>query len=164
MSLRKVFVKIKFCSESGSGSWYYFGFQYQTYISYIEDTHQILFGTADSFGSYCVHMKSPRTYSQTTRQTDRQTEFFFARFFFTDIQNMNIRQKERIFFFTHVLTIRSLFTYSVCDEKVKRFMTRKMWKTLYEFFKRMNIGLCEFYQNIRYETAISDFQLLSLDL
>ena len=29
--------KSKFCSESGS--WYYFGFQYQTYISYIEDTH-----------------------------------------------------------------------------------------------------------------------------
>ena len=33
---------------------------------------------------------------------------------------MNIRQKERIFFFfTHALTILSLFTYSVCDEKVK---------------------------------------------
>ena len=32
---------------------------------------------------------------------------------------MNIRQKERIFFFTHAITILSLFTYSVCDEKVK---------------------------------------------
>ena len=35
--------------------------QDQTYISYIEDTHQILFGSASSFESYCVHMKSPRT-------------------------------------------------------------------------------------------------------
>ena len=32
---------------------------------------------------------------------------------------MNIRQKERIFFFTHAITILSFFTYSVCDEKVK---------------------------------------------
>ena len=33
---------------------------------------------------------------------------------------MNIRQKERIFFyFTHAITILSLFTYSVCDEKLK---------------------------------------------
>ena len=32
---------------------------------------------------------------------------------------MNICQKERIFFFTHAITILSLFTYSVCDEKVK---------------------------------------------
>ena len=33
---------------------------------------------------------------------------------------MNIRQKERIFFFfTYAITILSLFTYSVCDEKVK---------------------------------------------
>ena len=31
---------------------------------------------------------------------------------------MNIHQKERIFF-THAITIRSLFTYSVCHEKVK---------------------------------------------
>ena len=33
---------------------------------------------------------------------------------------MNIRQKERIFFFTYAITILSLFTYSVCDKKVKR--------------------------------------------
>ena len=31
---------------------------------------------------------------------------------------MNIRQRERIFF-THAITILSLFTYYVCDEKVK---------------------------------------------
>ena len=72
--------KSKFCLRSGfgSGSWFYFGFQYQTYISYIEDTHHILFGSANSFESYCVHMKSPRTYVhpdiQPDRQTDRQTD------------------------------------------------------------------------------------------
>ena len=44
----------------------------QTYISYMEDTHQILFGSANSFKSYCVHMKSPRTYVHP----DRQTEIF----------------------------------------------------------------------------------------
>ena len=33
---------------------------------------------------------------------------------------MNIRQEERIFFFfTHAITILSLFTYSICDEEVK---------------------------------------------
>ena len=32
---------------------------------------------------------------------------------------MNIRQKERIFFFTHAITIFSLFRYSVCDEKIR---------------------------------------------
>ena len=31
-----------------------------------------------------------------------------------------------------------------------------------ECFKRINMGLCEFFQNIGYETAISDFQSLSL--
>ena len=68
--------KSKFCSKSGSGSgsWYYFGFQYQTYISYIEDTHQILFGSANSFKSYCVHMKSPRTYVHPDRQTYGRTD------------------------------------------------------------------------------------------
>ena len=56
-----------FCSGSGSGSgsWFYFGFQYQSYISNIEDTHQILFGSANFFESCCVHSESPRTYSQT---------------------------------------------------------------------------------------------------
>ena len=33
-----------------------------------------------------------------------------------------------------------------------------------ECFERMNMGLSEFYRNIRYETAISDLQLLSLNL
>ena len=33
---------------------------------------------------------------------------------------MNISQKERIFFLTQAITILFLFTYSVCDEKVKK--------------------------------------------
>ena len=53
---------------------FYFGFQYQTYISYIEDTHQILFGSANSFESYCVHIKSPRTARHPDGKTDRQTD------------------------------------------------------------------------------------------
>ena len=69
--------KSRFCPESGSGSGssYYFRFQYQTYISDIEDTHQILCGSTNSFESYCVHMKSPRPYVHPDRQTDG---FFFS--------------------------------------------------------------------------------------
>ena len=103
--------KSKFCSEWGS--WYYFGFQYQTYISDIEDTHRILFGSANSFESYCVHKKNPRTYVRTDIQTGRQTEFFFLH-----TKHEHLLKGEN-FFFTYAITIRSLFTYSVCDEKVK---------------------------------------------
>ena len=42
-------------------------------------------------------------------------------------------------------------------------MTKKMRTTLHQSFKRMNMGLWEFYQNITYPTTISDFKLLSLD-
>ena len=118
--------KSKFCSDSGSGSgsWYYFRFQYQTYISYIEDTHQILFGSANSFESYCVHMNSRRMYVhpniQADRQTDRQTEIFFGLFCLLRYTNHEHLSKGENFFFTHAITILSLFTYSVCDEKVKK--------------------------------------------
>ena len=71
-------------------------------------------------------MKSPRTYSQTTRQTyrqtdrhadrqtSRQTEIFFACFVFSDIQNMNLRQKESFFFHS-------------CDYNTFSFYIRRMW-------------------------------------
>ena len=103
--------KSKFCSESGSGSgpWYYFGFQY-TYISYMEDTRQILFGSTNSFKSYCVHMKSPRTYVHPDRR-----KFFLACFVFQDIKIVNICQKERIFFFHS------------CDYNTFAFYIRRMW-------------------------------------
>ena len=62
---------------SNSKSWSWSGFwskfhidtQYQNYILFIEDTHQILFRSAYSCKSCCVH-----------RQIDRQTEIFFACF------------------------------------------------------------------------------------
>ena len=113
----------KFCSESGSGSgsWYYFGFQYQIYISYIEDTHRILCGSANSFESYCVHMKSPRTYVhpyiQTSRRTDGNLFGLFCLQRHTNHEHLS--KGENFFFFTHAITILSLFTYSVYDEKVK---------------------------------------------
>ena len=125
----KLLWKSKFSSGSGSGSgsWYYFGFQYQTYISCIEDTHQILLGSTNTFESYCVHMKSPRTYVHPDRQADRQTEIFFCTLSFNIYKTWTFI-KRRIFFFTHAITILSLFTYSVCDEKViKRWL---IWNIL----------------------------------
>ena len=63
-------------------------------ISYIEDTHHILFGSANSFRSYFLHMKSPRTY----RQTDRQTEIFFCLFCLLRHTNHEHLSKGEIFF------------------------------------------------------------------
>ena len=96
----KFWWKSKFCSESGSGSrsWYYFGFQYQTYISYIEATHQILFGSANSSKSYCVHMKIPRTYVHPDRQTDRRN--FFCLCCLLRHTNHEHLSKEENFFFS----------------------------------------------------------------
>ena len=74
--------KSKSCSRWGSGSdsWFYFGFQYQTYISYVEDTHQILFGSAPS---KVIVSTRKSTNVPTDIQTDRQTEnLFFACFVF----------------------------------------------------------------------------------
>ena len=91
-----------FCSGSGSrsGSWFYFGFQYQTYISYIGDTHQILFGSANSFESYCVHSKSLRTARNPERQTDRQTD------------RQTYRRTERRKFFLLVLSSKTYKTWT----------------------------------------------------
>ena len=50
------------------------------------------------------------------------------------------------------------------SKKKKWFMTKKMFKTLDKSLKRMNMGSCEFNQNIRYETAMSDLQLMNWDL
>ena len=104
--------KSKFCS--GSGSWFYLGFQYETYISYIQDTHQILFGSANSFKSHCVYSQDPRTYIRTYSQTDRLTEFFLL-----VLHTKHEHSSKEENFFSLMRTILSLFTYSVCDEKVK---------------------------------------------
>ena len=60
-----------------------------------------------------------RTYIQTSRQTDRQTEIFFGLFCLLRHKNHKHFKGREFFFFTHAITIFSLFTYSVCDEKVK---------------------------------------------
>ena len=61
-------------------------------------------------------MKSPRTYSQT----DRQTEIFFSLVLSSKHTNHEHLSKGENFFFTHAITMLSVFTYSVCDEKVKK--------------------------------------------
>ena len=106
--------KSNFCSGSGfgSGSWFYFGFKYQTYISYIEDTHQILFGSANSFESYCVHMKSPRTYVQPDIQTDSQTEIFFCLFCLLRHTKHEHSSKGENFFFSLMLLQYFLFLHT----------------------------------------------------
>ena len=65
-------------------------------------------------------MKSPRTYVHPDIQTDRQTDGnFFCSFCLLTYTKHEHSSKGENFFFTHAITIFSLFTYSVCDEKVK---------------------------------------------
>ena len=119
----KLLWKSKFCSESGSesGSWYYFGLQYQTYISDIEDTHQILFGSANSFENYYVHMKSPRTYVRTYRQTDRQADRQADGNFLLVLSSKTYKTwtfvKKREFFFPLMRLQYFFFTFFVHSEK-----------------------------------------------
>ena len=142
VALRKVFVKIKILFRIRIRIMILY---IHTYISYIEDTHQILFGSANFFESYCVHSQNPRTYSQTTRQTDRR-KFFLLVLCSKHIQNMIIHQK-KIFFFTHAITIFSLFTYFICDEKVKiLFCSTNIFQN--SFFSGSGSG---FYHEIQYQ-------------
>ena len=103
-----------FFSGSGWGSWFYFGFQYQTSISYIEDTQQILFGSANSFESYCVHMKSPRTYVQTDRQAD-------GRDFFLLVLSCKTYK-------TWTFIKRREFFFHSCDYNTFSFYILRMWR------------------------------------
>ena len=120
--------KSKFGSGSGlgSGSWFYFGFQYQTYISYIKDTHQILFGSANSFESYCVHMKSPRTYRQTDGQTDGN--FFCLFCLLRHTKHESSSKGENFFFF-----------YS-CDDNTFSFYILGMWRARENSAMLLTIG------------------------
>ena len=101
-------------SFSRSGSWFYFGLQYQTYISYIEDTHQLLFKSANSFESYCVHSKS----RSTDRQTDR-LKFFFLFCLLRLTKHEHSSKGENLFF--HSCDYNT-FTYSV-----QYFYILRMW-------------------------------------
>ena len=79
------------------------------------------------FQSFCQNRNPDKDQDQdftlNFHRQDRSTnrdrwQFLCAYFKFWDIQNMDIHQKKR-FFFILAITIRSLFRYSVCDEKVK---------------------------------------------
>ena len=71
---------------------------------------------------FCPHEKSTyvRRSRHQDRQTDRQTDGdFFCLFCLLRHTNHEHFSKGENFFFTHAVIILSLFTYSVCDEKVK---------------------------------------------
>ena len=139
-------------SKFYSGSWYYFGFQHQTYIWYIEDTHQILFGSANSFESYCVHMKSPCTYSQTTRQPDKQTDRrnFFCLFCLLRHTKHKHSSKGEIFFYSCGYNTFSFYILRMWWESKKivtnflfvHFCTRTC--TIYSFFFKQTFHPLEF--------------------
>ena len=96
--------KSKFCSEPGSGwgSWYKFCLDPLTPSKFIVSTWK-------------VHV---RTYIQT----DRQTEIFFGLFCLLRHKNHEHLSKGENFFFFHSCDYNTFsFSYSVCDEKVKRF-------------------------------------------
>ena len=81
----------------------------------MEDTHQILFGSANSFKSYCVHMKIPRTYVHPDIQTDRQTEIFFGLFcLLRHINHEHLSKGENFFFHS-------------CDYNTFSFYILRMW-------------------------------------
>ena len=60
-----------------------------------------------------------KVHVRTYIQTSRQTEMFFGLFCLLTYKSWTFVKRREFFFFTHAITILSLFTYSVCDEKVK---------------------------------------------
>ena len=95
---------------------------WNVFAKYHQYPRVYLFPTAECDTQCDSSVTRKSTYSQTDRQPDRQTDRQTdrptgGRKFF--LQNTNIHQKERIFFFTHAITRLSLFTYSVCNKKVK---------------------------------------------
>ena len=100
---------------------------------------------------YCLDPLTPskvivstwKVHVRTYIQTDRQTEIFFGLFcLLRHTNHEHLSKGEFFFFFTHAITILSLFTYSVCDETVKRHRWGKMkaaslmWR--YELFSCRN--------------------------
>ena len=66
----------------------------------------------------CPQQKS--TYRQTDRETDKRKFFLLVLSSKTYKTWIFVKRREFFLFFTHAITILSLFTYSVCDEKVKK--------------------------------------------
>ena len=69
---------------------------------FIHGRHQILFGSANSFKSYFVHMKSLRTYIHP----DRQTEIFFGLFCLLRHKNHKHLSKGENFFFFSLMRLQ----------------------------------------------------------
>ena len=78
---------------------------------------------------YCLDPLTPskvivstwKVHVRTYIQISRQTEIFFGLFCLLRHKNHeHLSNGENFFLFTHAITILSLFTYSVCDEKVKK--------------------------------------------
>ena len=105
MSLHKVFVKIEilFKIRISISIIILLWISIPDLISYTGDTHQILFGSANSFESYCVHMKSPRTYVhpdiQTSSQTDRR-KFCLLLLSFNIYKTWTFIKRREFFFFS----------------------------------------------------------------
>ena len=70
----------------------------------------------------CPHEKF--TYVQPERQTDRN--FLLLVLSSKTYKTWTFVKRREFFFFTHAITILSLFTYSVCDKKVKMNLPREL--------------------------------------
>ena len=83
-----------------------------------------------------------KVHVRTYIQTDRQTEIFLGLFCLLRHKNhKHLSKGEIFFFFTNAITILSLFTYSVCDEKVKKNLSHHLGETvlLWKKFKSENL-------------------------
>ena len=75
------------------------------------DTHQTLFGSANSFESYCVHTHDPRTYIQPDRQTDGNFFCLFSVLRYTK----------------HEHSSKVEFVFQSCDYNTFSFYILHMW-------------------------------------
>ena len=61
------------------------------------------------------------------RQTDRRTNFFLLILSSKTYKTWTFVKRREFFYLPHAITILYLFTYSVCDEKVKRTLLWRLW-------------------------------------
>ena len=127
VSLRKVFVKIKIV----------FRIRIRIRVMILlwilmPDLHFIhrrhptkIFGSANSFKSYCVHMKSPSTYVHPDIQTDRQTEIFFCLFcLLRHTNHEHLSKGENFFFHSYDYNTFSFYILRMWWESKKLFLPR----------------------------------------
>ena len=68
-----------------------------------------------------VIVSTSKVHVHTDGQTDRRT-FFLLVLSSKTYKTWTFVKRREFFFFTHAIRILSLFTYSICDEKVKRIL------------------------------------------